>query len=60
MMMMSLEEQEKLLYEGHTSECVAYWRDVMTADAIGERSDHWVVPKCPACDMRRAVNEAMR
>ena len=40
---------------GHTDECIAYWRDVMTAASIRERWDHWDVPPCRACDLRRAT-----
>jgi hypothetical protein len=50
---MSPEEQQIMLDEGHTTPCVTYWRDVMTADAIGERWDHWAVPPCPVCAKRR-------
>jgi hypothetical protein len=60
MAIMTRKEQREMLEEGHTEKCVAYWRDVMTADTLGERWDHWLVPTCPVCDMRRSVNEIFR
>jgi hypothetical protein len=48
-------ERQKLSNAGHTSECIAYWEDVMVMDALGERWDHWTQPTCPACSARRVA-----
>jgi hypothetical protein len=60
MPLMSRDEKRNMLAEGHTKKCVAYWRDVMAADMLKERWDHWDVPSCPACDMRRSVNQVFK
>lgn len=55
---MSLDEElaasdEQLKQDGHTTECVKFWHDVLVMDAIGERWDHWTQPSCPVCAARR-------
>ncbi len=52
---MTPEERQSMTEDGHTERCIDYWRDVMLADLIQERWDHWTAPKCPACDKRRAT-----
>jgi len=54
---MTPEERKKMVDEGHTEECIDYWRDVMLADSIQERWDHWPAPSCLTCDMRRATKD---
>lgn len=56
MTFMTPEQRQGMFDDGHTKACVDYWRDVMTADVLKERWDHWAVPECLACDMRRLNN----